>query len=81
MASWRLAVWQTGLGGLDWLDEHASADRIIKLCGNGYSIRYTGRAKELLPHITDKPPAARDIWLHDPGIILTDEWVGQTTFD
>jgi hypothetical protein len=32
----RLAVWQTGIGGLDWLDELVKAGKAIDLGGNGY---------------------------------------------
>jgi hypothetical protein len=38
----RLAVWQTGLGGLDWLNELVKAGKAIDLGGNGYPNRYTG---------------------------------------
>ena len=31
----RLAVWQTGLGGLDWLDELVKAGKAINLGENG----------------------------------------------
>jgi hypothetical protein len=38
----RLAVWQTGLGGLDWLDELVKAGKAINLGENGgYPCRYT----------------------------------------
>ena len=77
----RLAVWQTGISGLDWLDELATAAQIVKLGGNGYPIRYTGLASELLPRIGNSPPAARTTWSHDPGDILTDGWTGKTTIN
>ncbi len=32
----RLAVWQTGLGGLDWPNELVKAGKAIDLGGNGY---------------------------------------------
>ena len=77
----RLAVWQTGVGGLDWLNELAKEGKIFRLGGNGYPSRYTGKASALLPRIGGTPPAARDTWLHDPGDILGAGWAGQTAFD
>src|SRR5262249_38147557 len=47
----RLAVWQTGLGGLDWLDELVKANKAISLGENcGYPCRYTATAECLVPH-------------------------------
>jgi hypothetical protein len=39
--STRLAVWQTGLGGLDWFNELVKAQKAIDLGGNGYPMGYT----------------------------------------
>jgi hypothetical protein len=36
----RLAVWQTGVGGLTWLDELVKEGKAINLGGNGYPDRY-----------------------------------------
>ncbi|MEI7890141.1 MAG: hypothetical protein WCI34_07505 [Actinomycetes bacterium] len=77
----RVAVWQTGLHGLDWLADLAKEDRIVSLGGNGYPIRYTGKANELLPRVGDKPPEALAHWVCGPNDILTDAWAGKTTFD
>ena len=42
----RLAVWQTGLGGRDWLEELVRAGKAINLGGNGYPCRYTATAEK-----------------------------------
>jgi hypothetical protein len=77
----RLAVWQTGLGGLDWIDELVKAGRAVYLGGNGYPLRYTAIAEHLIPRVVDEPPGAHRVWLHDPDDILTEKWEGKTVID
>jgi len=77
----RLAVWQTGLGGLDWIEELVKEGKAINLGGNGYPCRYTATAENLIQRIGDEPPGARRIWGHDPGDILTEKWEGKTAID
>ena len=77
----RIAVWQSGAGGLEWLDQEVRAGRAISLGGNGYPVRYTATAGTLLPQILDGPPAAREHWLLEAGDIVTAGWEGKTTLD
>ena len=78
----RLAVWQTGLGGLDWLDELVKANKAINLGENcGYPCRYTATAECLVPHIIDTPPGARAHWALRLGDIVTKRWEGRTVID
>ena len=77
----RLAVWQTGLGGLDWIDELVKERKAIDLGGNGYPSRYTAIAEHLISHIVDGPPLAKKIWSSDEGDILTEKWEGRTVVD
>lgn len=37
----RLAVWQTGIGGLDWIRELVKEGKVVDLGGNGYPSRFT----------------------------------------
>jgi hypothetical protein len=77
----RLAVWQTGLGGLNWVYELVKSGKAIDLGGNGYPCRYTASAENLIPRIINEPPGAKRIWssgLHD---ILTEKWEGMTVID
>ena len=66
----RLAVWQTGLGGLDWLEELVKAGKAISLGGNGYPCRYTATAEYLIPRIIETPPGARPVWVYQRAISL-----------
>jgi hypothetical protein len=77
----RLAVWQTGLGGLDWLDELVKAGRAVYLGGNGYPFRYTATAEHLIPRVVDEPPRAHQVWVHEPDDIFTEKWGGRTVID
>ena len=66
----RLAVWQTGLGGLEWLDELVKAGKAVDLGGNGYPCRYTVTAGALVPRVVDMPPGARRVWVYEEGVIF-----------
>jgi hypothetical protein len=77
----RLAVWQTGLGGLDWLEELLKAGKAISLGGTGYPCRYTATAEYLLPRIIETPPGARTVWVCQAGDIIADKWEGRTVVD
>lgn len=74
----RVAVWQTGLGGLRWIDDLVEQGRAVDLQGNGYPMRYSARAADLLLVIEQGPPHANAVWMHDPGDILGPAWDGKT---
>ena len=76
-----LAVWQTGLRGLEWIDDLVKVADAIYLGGNGGPSQYTARARHLLPALSPVPPHSRDVWLHDHDDILTDRWIGKTFID
>ena len=63
----RLAVWQTGLDGLRWLDDLVKQKNAIDLGGNGYPIEYTAMAGHIIPRIRDDPPEAKAVWSFDAG--------------
>ncbi len=77
----RLAVWQTALGGLDWLKELVSQGKAISLGGHGYPVEYTAMADQILPRIRGVPPGAKTVWSADPGDIIGRDWAGGTTHD
>jgi hypothetical protein len=77
----RLAVWQTGLGGLDWIDELVNEGKAINLGGSGITLFYTAIADHLIPHIVDGPPGARNTWALGPTDIITEKWDGKTVID
>ena len=76
-----LAVWQTGLGGLDWIDELVKQQKAISLGGNGYPLEFTAMTMHLKAHLLEGPPGAKAVWTFDPGDILLPGWLGKTTKD
>jgi hypothetical protein len=77
----RLAVWQAGVGGLDWLSKLIDEGKAISLGGSGYPYRFTATAAHLIPHFIESPPQAHDKWLLGAGDIVTDNWEGKTVID
>lgn len=54
-----IARWETGVFGLDWLDDLVKADKAIDLGGNGYPNRYSVTAGILLPLLAEGLPSNR----------------------
>ena len=77
----RLAVWQAGWHGLQWIDALVEAGDAVSLGGDGYPFRYTATAATLQPILIDGPPNARKAWVSEPGDILTENWAGATVLD
>jgi hypothetical protein len=51
--------WDARLFGLDWLDEMVKAGEAVGLGGNGYPLRFTAKAKNLIPKVSESLPAMR----------------------
>ena len=78
-----LAEWETGVGGIRWLEKLVEEGKATKLRGDGYPNRYTSTADIVLPLITGDAikPADDGIWVfgmdegaqyaHPPG------WMGK----
>jgi hypothetical protein len=77
----RLAVWQSEVGGLQWLDALVKTGEAINLGGNGYPFHYTAQAEHLISTIVDGPPAARQTWLNGQDDVVTSQWDGKTIID
>jgi hypothetical protein len=77
----RVAVWQTGLFGLDWLDALVKEGKAINLGVQQLAGRYTAQAEHLLPGLLAGPPGAKEIWSSGPYDILTEKWDGKTVID
>ena len=77
----RLAVWQTGLGGLDWISELVKLQKAISLGGNGYPLEFTAMTTHLKAQLLGEPPCANAVWTCGLGDILGPGWLGQTTKD
>lgn len=73
-----LAVWQTGLLGMDWVISLAKKSEAVELSNKHYPSLYTAKAKNIIPFMFPTPPFARDFWLCDADDILTEKWLGKT---
>ena len=60
-----LAEWETGVGGIRWLEKLVEEGKATKLRGDGYPNRYTSTANIVLPLITGDAikPADNGIWV------------------
>ena len=60
-----LAEWETGVGGIRWLEKLVEEGKATKLRGDGYPNRYTSTADIVLPLITGDAikPAEDGIWV------------------
>lgn len=76
-----LAVWQTGLGGLDWINDLVKQQKAIDLGGNGYPLEFTVMTAHLKTQLLEGPPGAKALWTFDPGDILLPGWLGKTIKD
>jgi len=77
----KLAVWQAGWAGLNWLIELAGQGQAIGLAEGGYPTTFTATAASVVPQVVAGPPYANAIWLCGEGDILTASWPGRTTTD
>jgi hypothetical protein len=78
----RVAVWQAGLQGLDWLDALVTNGDAVKLGGDGYPYRYTAPLSSLIEPVRQGPPSANKAWIAGAGdIIDVSKWPGETTID
>ena len=70
----RVAGWQTGIRGLDWLDELVKEKRAAYLSRNGYPEWYFVTAGILLPIITVGLPANNSPLVVGDDYILPKNW-------
>jgi hypothetical protein len=73
-----LVSWEVGgFGGLSWIDDLVTAGKAVALGGDGYPLRYTALARDLLPVIANgipRPPGGPVI---GEDYFLPAGWVGQ----
>jgi hypothetical protein len=78
-ADQRIATWQAGLGGLDWLDSLVSSGRGMSTSHGGYPEAYLIPCQDFMALVEEGLPHEHPSWRSDPGDILTDRWLGRTT--
>jgi hypothetical protein len=76
----RIAVWQSGIAGLRWIDELVKSGTAIAESTNGYPSVFYAKAVDVVP-LLNAPPDARQVWASGPDDILTEKWAGRTVVD
>ena len=83
----RVAVWQAGLDGRQWIRQAASREGgVLRELESGYPHRYLARAADILPTIRDRVPYKAPMyehpsWVVPEGSVLLPGYVGKTTID
>jgi hypothetical protein len=80
VAGERIAVWQSGIAGLRWIDELVESGAAIADSTNGYPSVFCAKAVDVLPRL-DSPPAERGVWRPAPDDISTRHWVTRRKID
>src|SRR5689334_13239047 len=71
-----IATWTTSVDGLNWLDPLVKAGKVMDLGGNGYPVRFTGTAGDLVLRLFQQPPESLAGTMHlcDALSTLGDRW-------
>jgi hypothetical protein len=77
----RIAEWQTGWEGMNWIDRLVTECKAVSLGGCGYPYSFKAQAKEVKDLVVKGPPDARHPWVFDHGDIPGPDWKGRTTLD
>jgi hypothetical protein len=77
-----LAVWQSGIGGISWLDELAQGGHALKTSHCGYPESYVIRAGAFKRQREEGLPDEKASWTFGHGDVVDfDLWVGKTAID
>jgi len=77
----KLAMWQTGAWGLEWIKELVAQNLVNDLGGNGYPFEFTAKIEQLRPAILAGAPRT-----DEPGVIELKDippgtWLRKTAID
>jgi hypothetical protein len=75
-----LANWEVGPGGLEWLYGLAKAGKVTQLTFNGYPMRFTGRAGDILPLLAEGPPPHQGPAIIGDDYVMPANWKGKVIF-
>jgi len=78
----RLAVWQAGSSGVDWLDELGAQGAAARTRRGGYPDSYRIRAKAVRARIEEGLPDENKTWiLSADSVIVSDRYLGRRSVD
>lgn len=75
-----VAHWETGMGGVRWLDQLAKDGHASDLGGNGYPCKYTVTAGVLLPILTRGLPTNSSPLVIGDDYVLPKNWSEEITW-
>ena len=76
----KLAVWQVGLYGLDWLRDRIGDGEVVSLGGNGYPFEFSATGRVILSEIESRMALPRRVWALGEHDVVTPAWLGKDTF-
>ncbi|MES2249238.1 MAG: hypothetical protein V4645_18305 [Pseudomonadota bacterium] len=76
-----LANWEAGPGGADWLRQFVNAGKAKQLSFSGYPNRYTAQAGDILPLLSNGPPAHRGPAVIGDDYVMPANWKGKSIFN
>lgn len=74
----RVAVWQAGLSGLNWIDDLVQKGEAVSKGGNGYPTLYLILKRHLEVVLKEGPPSVHDVWHIGPLDIIGPDYEGKT---
>lgn len=77
----RLACWDVGLGGLEWIEGLVKGGKAVCLARGGYPSQYRALAKDVLPLIAEGPPRHTGPLVVGDDYVTPGGWVGQATIN
>jgi hypothetical protein len=77
----RLATWKAGIYGTNWLDDLVTQGKATQLLFDGYPLRYTAAARDVIPLIEGGPPRHAGVPVAGEDYFTPAGWTGEATFD
>ena len=74
-----LAMWETSVGGIDWINKLAKDGKATQLSNGGYPNRYTAKAGEVLPILARGIPDHDDMMIFGEDYVMPAGWKGNIT--
>lgn len=74
-----IARWEVGPGGIDWIEKLVESGKADQRSFSGYPNRYIARAGDVLPLLTENPPAHTGPAIFGDDYVLPANWRGQVT--
>jgi hypothetical protein len=74
-----LASWEASVAGIDWVDRLVKEGKARQLLAGGYPNRYTAKASDVLPLISDGPPDHIGPTVFGDDYVMPGNWSGNVT--